>query len=99
MAKPQARLGDKTSHGGVIITGAKRTLVNGRPVARMGDKHNCPIPGHGTTPIVSGSPDTLTEGKPNARVRGRHGLRRPHRDGEPRHPCQLNRSLPKSCAC
>ena len=34
----------------------------------MGDKHDCPIPGHGTTPIVSGSPDTETEGKPNARV-------------------------------
>ena len=68
MARPQARLGDKSSHGGVIVTGASRTLVNGRPAARMGDRHSCPIPGHGVTSIVSGSPDTLTEGKPNARM-------------------------------
>ena len=68
MARPQARLGDKSSHGGVIITGASRTLVNGKPAARMGDRHSCPIPGHGVTSIVSGSPDTVTEGKPNARM-------------------------------
>jgi len=57
----QARLGDISSHGGVIITGASRTLDNGMPVARMGDLHVCPIPGHGVTPIV-------TEGLPNARI-------------------------------
>ncbi len=68
MARAQARLGDRSSHGGVIVTGASRTLVNGKPAARMGDQHCCPIPGHGVTPIVSGSSDTLTEGKPNARV-------------------------------
>ena len=64
----QARLGDITSHGGVIISGAARTLVNGRPVARLGDLHVCPIAFHGITPIVTGSLDTLTEGRPNARV-------------------------------
>ena len=68
MARAQARLGDRSSHGGVIVTGASRTLANGKPAARMGDQHSCPIPGHGVTPIVSGSSDTLTEGKPNARV-------------------------------
>jgi len=68
MARPQARMGDITSHGGVIITGALRTTLNGRPVARMGDLHVCPILGHGVTPIVTGSLDTTTEGKPNARI-------------------------------
>ncbi len=68
MARPQARLGDISSHGGVIITGAMRTVVNGMPVARMGDLHTCPIPGHGVTPIVTGSLDTVTEGMPNARI-------------------------------
>ncbi len=68
MARAQARLGDISSHGGVIITGAVRTVVNGRPLARMGDLHVCPIPGHGVTPIVTGSLDTITEGMPNARV-------------------------------
>ncbi len=66
MAKPQARLGDATSHGGTIITGALSVSVDGRPLARMGDLHACPL--HGLNPIVSGSPDTLTEGKPNARL-------------------------------
>jgi len=68
MARPQARLGDISSHGGVIITGAIRTVVNGRPVARMGDLHACPIPGHGVTPIVTGSLDAVTEMMPNARL-------------------------------
>jgi len=57
-----------SSHGGVIITGAMRTVVNGMLVARMGDLHTCPIPGHGVTPIVTGSLDTVTEGMPNARI-------------------------------
>lgn len=52
----------------MIITGAMRTVVNGRPAARMGDLHSCPLPFHGITPIVTGSPDTMTEGQPNARI-------------------------------
>ncbi len=66
--RPQARLGDASSHGGTIITGSVTTIVNGRPVARMGDMHVCPIPGHGVTPIVGGSMNTATDGKPNARM-------------------------------
>jgi len=68
MARPQARLGDMTSHGGTIITGSLTTMVNGRPVARMGDMHVCPIPYHGVTPIVTGSLKTTTDGRPNARI-------------------------------
>ena len=68
MSGPQARLGDVSSHGGVIITSAVRTMVNGIPVARMGDLHVCPIPGHGVTPIVTGSMTTITEGSPNAKI-------------------------------
>ena len=64
----QARLGDTSTHGGTIITGASRTFVNGLPVARMGDLHSCPIPGHGVTPIITGSQTTITEGQPNARI-------------------------------
>jgi uncharacterized Zn-binding protein involved in type VI secretion len=68
MSIPQARLGDSSSHGGMIISSAARTMVNGIPVARMGDLHVCPIPGHGVTSIVTGSATTLTEGQPNARI-------------------------------
>ena len=66
MARPQARLGDLSSHCGVIITAARRTFVNGRPAARLGDLHICPI--HGVTPIVTGDSDTLIEGRPSARI-------------------------------
>jgi uncharacterized Zn-binding protein involved in type VI secretion len=68
MSKPVARLGDPSNHGGVIISSASRTMANGILVARMGDLHVCPIPGHGVTPIVTGSNKTLVEGKPLARV-------------------------------
>jgi len=68
MARPQARLGDISSHGGVIVTGAVRTFVNGRPAARMGDLHVCPLPFHGMTPICTGDTDTIIEGRPAARI-------------------------------
>ena len=68
MARPLARLGDTSSHGGTIITGSVTAFANGRPVARMCDLHVCPIPGHGVTPIVGGSLDTTTDGRPNARL-------------------------------
>jgi uncharacterized Zn-binding protein involved in type VI secretion len=59
-------LGDVSNHLGVIITGAMRTYVNGRPAARMGDVHLCPL--HGPTPIVTGDADTIIEGQPSARL-------------------------------
>jgi uncharacterized Zn-binding protein involved in type VI secretion len=68
MSYPQARLTDTTSHGGTIITGAMKTMVDGLPAARMGDKHACPIQGHGVTSIITGSLTTMIEGKPAARL-------------------------------
>jgi len=73
MPRNQARLGDTTNHGGVIITSAKYTTCNGILVARKGDLHACPIPGHGITQIVTGSPDTFTEGRANARIGDKTG--------------------------
>ncbi|MBT2773851.1 PAAR domain-containing protein [Halomonas sp. ISL-60] len=43
-----------------------------KPVARKGDLHRCPIPGHGTTEIVTGSPSQV-EGQPVARVSDKTG--------------------------
>jgi len=68
MGSPIARLGDKSSHGGTIISSASRTYVNGKLVARKGDLHSCPIKGHGVTPITSGSDSVLVEGQPAARI-------------------------------
>ena len=65
--KPVARQGDTTSHGGVITTGEPGVLINGRPVATVGDLYTCPTCGV-TAPIVSGVPNVLVNGKPIARV-------------------------------
>jgi len=63
-----ARLGDPSDHGGVIISSSARTYADGILIARVGDLHDCPIPGHGVTPILTGSPNLEIEGKPAARV-------------------------------
>lgn len=68
MTAPIARMGDMSSHGGAIITGALKSFVDGVPVARMGDLHMCPIYGHLITPLISGSPTIVVEGKPVARM-------------------------------
>ncbi|PAU51318.1 hypothetical protein BZL41_26970 [Pseudomonas sp. PIC25] len=41
--------------------------MSGKPAARLGDPTACPVPGHGTNPIVAGSPNVLFDGKPAAR--------------------------------
>ena len=45
-----ATVGDKTTHGGKILTGSTKRKVNGRRVARVGDACSCPK--HGKTKIV-----------------------------------------------
>ncbi|WP_413534955.1 PAAR domain-containing protein [Rahnella inusitata] len=51
------RVGDKTTHGGIVQQGSKVIIINGIAVARVGDKVSCPIEGHGPTTIISGNPD------------------------------------------
>ncbi len=67
---PAARVGDMTSHGGVITgPGCPTVLIGGMPAARMGDMHVCPILNpvmpplpHIGGPIVTGSADVLIGG-------------------------------------
>ncbi|WP_110752272.1 PAAR domain-containing protein [Phyllobacterium leguminum] len=61
------RLGDISSHGGVVISSASKWQCEGSLIARKGDLHSCPIPGHGVTPIISGSGKYRCEGEPIAR--------------------------------
>jgi uncharacterized Zn-binding protein involved in type VI secretion len=42
--------------------------MSGKPAARVSDPTACPIPGHGTNPIVSGSGDVLFDGLSAARL-------------------------------
>lgn len=63
-----ARIGDISSHGGVIAgPGSMTVLAGGFPVARLGDMHVCPIPYHGATPLFSMS-TVLADGLPVVRV-------------------------------
>ena len=45
-------IGSSSSHGGVVITGCRKTHCCGTLVSRIGDYHQCPIQGHGTTRII-----------------------------------------------
>lgn len=63
MPKGFVLLGDKTTHGGSVISASSTMIVNGKPVALIGDKVSCPVPFHGVNPIVEGSPEWLSDGK------------------------------------
>ncbi len=74
---PAARVGDPTSHGGVIVgPGVATVLIGGLPAAVLGDTTTCPqssgappnqVP-HSGGPIVSGSSTVLIGGRPAARA-------------------------------
>lgn len=60
------RVGDATSHGGKVITGADASKVMDRPVARQGDQCICPIEGHQNCVIAEGDSAFIVDGKPAA---------------------------------
>lgn len=60
------RVGDATSHGGKVITGADASKVMDRPVARQGDLCICPIEGHQNCVIAEGDSAFIVDGKPAA---------------------------------
>lgn len=68
MSRPFIVLGDKTSHGGVVISASGTSDCNGKGIARVGDKVTCPKKGHGSvTTIVTGDPTAVIDGRPAAR--------------------------------
>lgn len=70
MAKPLIVVGDKTDHGGAVLAGSGITLIDGKPVACVGDSVSCPLQGHGgVTVIASGSSGMALDG----RMAARHG--------------------------
>jgi uncharacterized Zn-binding protein involved in type VI secretion len=51
-------VGDSTDHGGKVISGSPKHDIDGRPMARLGDKVTCPLfyPGgkpHGINKIIT----------------------------------------------
>ncbi len=59
-------VGDATSGGGEVVTGSASTRIDGRAVARVGDKASCPTHG-GIRTIVSGDPVRRLAGRSVAR--------------------------------
>ncbi|KRA01049.1 MAG: PAAR domain-containing protein [Achromobacter sp.] len=63
--KPIVLVGHRHScpiHGnGTVVTGASEAIVNGRAIARIGDRISC------GAIIQTGSPGTIIEGQPVAR--------------------------------
>jgi uncharacterized Zn-binding protein involved in type VI secretion len=60
------RLGDPTSHGGVVETAQSQTNLMGKALACVGDKCSCPLPGHNNCVIAEGDGNWLINGKPVA---------------------------------
>ncbi|WP_202944352.1 PAAR domain-containing protein [Methylovorus sp. MP688] len=64
-------VGDPTDHDGKVISGSPTHTISGKPVARLGDKVDCPkkYPDgspHGVNAIVEGEPNCLIDGVPAA---------------------------------
>lgn len=59
-------LGDRHSGGGSVITGSPETDIDGKPVARVGDKAICPLH-KGIFPIITGDSTLMIDGQAVAR--------------------------------
>jgi uncharacterized Zn-binding protein involved in type VI secretion len=66
MGKGIIRLGDPTSHGGVVTSATGRMNVLSKDVARVGDTCTCPINGHSGCTIVEGDEGHTIDGIPIA---------------------------------
>lgn len=56
------RLGDRTSHGGVVIEGSATDICMGKPISFIGHKVFCPLC-KGAFPIVEGASNATFYGK------------------------------------
>lgn len=61
MSRPLIVLGDKTSHGGTVISADLTVDIHGKYIARVGDMTVCPKC-KGTFPITSGPSDLVDSG-------------------------------------
>jgi len=61
--KTLIRLGDKSDHGGTMITAGAHFTNRGIHGCIDGDQHSCPIPHHGITRVTATSVKTKTNGK------------------------------------
>lgn len=55
-------IGDRTTHGGVVLQGSETMIINGKAVARHGDLVSCPKC-KGNYPISEGSSKMSANGR------------------------------------
>jgi len=68
VSRPFILLGDKTDHGGTVISASATSDCDGKGIARIGDQVTCPKKGHGrVTVIATGDPTAIIDGRPAAR--------------------------------
>lgn len=67
MAKALIRLGDSTSHGGIVIEASEQTDSGNIRVARVGDRVTCPRCSPGIFPIATGDNSLIVDGRAVAR--------------------------------
>ncbi|MEZ0469766.1 PAAR domain-containing protein [Luteimonas salinilitoris] len=65
MSRPIIVVGDQIDHGGTVVSGSTATDIQGKPVARIGDRVTCQR--HGPTTIAAGDPTMIVDGQPVAR--------------------------------
>ncbi|MBW8809392.1 PAAR domain-containing protein [Lysobacter capsici] len=65
MSRPFILVGDCIDHGGAVVSGSQASDVDGRPLARIGDRVICSL--HGPTVIASGDSSLIVDGQPIAR--------------------------------
>ncbi|MCO6546534.1 MAG: PAAR domain-containing protein [Gilliamella sp.] len=63
MGKNVVRLGDPTTHGGSVISASSKTIIEGKPVALIGDLVSCPKKDHGINKIIEGAKMGFSDGK------------------------------------
>ncbi|PPU94747.1 hypothetical protein XpopCFBP1817_09710 [Xanthomonas populi] len=59
-------VGDYTTGGGHVVSGSMETDIDGKPVARIGDRATCSTH-QGVFPIVTGDATLMIDGQPVAR--------------------------------
>ena len=70
MGQPAATLGSQTAHGGVVVLGFPMVLIGGKPAARVGDMHTCPMQTPGLPPIPHVGGPILPPGSPTVHIGG-----------------------------
>ena len=67
------RIGDRSDHGGVMVSASGGFTVDGVDGCVSGDLHQCPIRNHNTTPVSSTGTATGASGRGIVRTGDRAG--------------------------